>query len=157
MKINKIFFICYVVVILIVLVFYLFNHDTHKIYLSNKYYNEGSFIKVKSDDLNNLENENYILFTYNNYCNMSIPCEDIFKEFMEKYKINFLSMPFDEFKKTKFYKKVKYAPSVIVVKKGSIVTYLDANSDDDLDRYQDVNEFKKWLDNYIYFSKDNKK
>ncbi len=156
MKINKISFICYFVVILIVLVFYLFNHDSNKIYLSNKYYNDGNFIKVKSDDLNNLENENYILFTYNNYCNMSKPCEDIFKEFMEKYKINFLSMPFDEFKKNDFYKKVKYAPSVIVVKKGKIVAYLDANSDDDLVKYQDVNEFEKWLDNYVYFSKNSK-
>lgn len=156
MKINKISFICYFVVILIVLVFYLFNHDSNKIYLSNKYYNDGNFIKVKSDDLNNLENENYILFTYNNYCNMSKPCEDIFKEFMEKYKINFLSMPFDEFKKNDFYKKVKYAPSVIIVKKGKIVAYLDANSDDDLVKYQDVNEFEKWLDNYVYFSKNSK-
>lgn len=156
MKIEKIFILSYILIVLILFGFYLFNHKTNKIYLDDKYYNKGSFIKVKSDSLSSLKNENYILFTYNNYCNMAIPCENIFQEFMKKYKIDFLSMPFDEFKKTSFYKKVKYAPSVIVVEKGKIVAYLDANSDNDLVKYQDVNKFKKWLDNYIYFSKDDR-
>ncbi len=129
------------------------NDNTGKIYLNDKYYNNGNFIKVKGNDLSNINNENYILFTYNNYCNMAIPCENIFQEFMTKYKIDFLSISFEEFKKTKFYQTVKYAPSVLVVEHGNIVAYLNANSDDDLEKYQDTNKFEEWLNNYIYFSK----
>ena len=124
----------------------------NKIYLSDKYYNKGNFIKIKDSDLSNLDNENYLLFTYNNYCNMAIPCENIFQDFMTKYKIDFLSIPFDEFKKTKFYRTIKYAPSVLIVEKGSIVAYLDANSNDDLEKYQDASKFEEWLNKYVYFS-----
>ena len=76
------------------------NKTIEKFSLDKKYYNTGEFIKVKSDDLSKLDNENYILYTYNNYCAFSIPCEDVFKEFMNKYKIDFLSISFDEFKNT---------------------------------------------------------
>ena len=118
-----------------------------KITLPEKYYNEGKFITINS--LENLENETYILYTYNNYCSFEIPCDKIFKEYMEKYKIDFLSMPFKEFKNTKFYYKVKYAPSVIIVKEGKIISYLNANKDQDLQKYQDVHEFEKWINKYI--------
>ena len=127
------------------------NNTTDKIYLNDKYYNKGEFKKIKN--LSNLDNDNYILFTYNNYCDLAIPCENIFKDFMTKYKIDFLSMPFEEFKKTEFYKTIKYAPSIVIIKKGSIIAYLDANSDEDLEKYQDVNKFEEWLNNYIYISK----
>ena len=70
------------------------------------------------------------------------------KDQIEKYKIDFLSISFEEFKTTKFYQTVKYAPSVLVVEHGNIVAYLNANSDD-----QDTNKFEEWLNNYIYFSK----
>ena len=43
------------------------NDNTGKIYLNDKYYNNGNFIKVKGNALSNINNENYILFTYNNY------------------------------------------------------------------------------------------
>ena len=123
-----------------------------KFYLDNKYYQSENFIKVNSKEISKLKNNNYILFTYNNYCTLPIPCEFIFEEFMKEHKISFLSISFEEFKKTNIYKKVKYAPSIIIVKNGKIISYLDANSDEDLDKYQDVCAFEKWLENYIYFT-----
>ena len=128
------------------------NKTIEKFSLDKKYYNTGEFIKVKSDDLSELDNENYILYTYNNYCAFSIPCEDVFKEFMNKYKIDFLSISFDEFKNTGFYKKIKYAPSIIIVKEGRIVTYLDPNSDDDFDKYQDATKLEEWIKEYVELS-----
>ena len=124
-----------------------------KIYLDDEYYSTGTFINIKNSDLSDLKDKNYVLFTNNNYCSMSIPCDKIFLEFMEKYKIDFLYMSFDELKKISFHKKIKYAPSVLVVNKGKIIAYLDANSDDDLEKYQDVNKFEDWISKYIYFSK----
>ncbi len=118
-----------------------------KVRLTEKYYNEGKFITINS--LENLEQETYILYTYNNYCSFEIPCDKIFKEYMEKHKIDFLSMPFKEFKNTKLYGKVKYAPSVIIVKEGKVIAYLNANKDQDLNKYQDVHEFENWINKYI--------
>lgn len=129
------------------------NDDIKRFYLNDKYYNEGNYIKIDNNDLKKLENESYVLFTYNGYCSMTSSCEEIFKEFMEKYKIDFLSMHFEDFKKTKLYDKVKYAPSVILVENGKIKAYLDANEDDDLEYYRDSNKFANWMNNYVYFSK----
>ena len=124
-----------------------------RMYLSDKYYNLGEFIKVDNKSLEKLNKDNYILFTYNPYCNLPISCEKIFEEFMKKYNIDFLSIPFDKFKETKYYDKIKYAPSIIIIKEGEIIDYLDANSDEDFKKYQDVSEFEKWLDSYVYFGK----
>jgi hypothetical protein len=128
------------------------NDDIKRLYLTDKYYNKGNFIQVSNDDLSKLDDETYVLFTYNNYCTLPISCENIFKEFMEKYKIDFLSITFEDYKNTKFYDVVKYAPSILIISKGDVIAYLDANSDDDLDKYQDVDSFEQWLNNYIYFN-----
>ena len=42
---------------------------TKRIYLTSSYYNKGEFIKV--DDLTTLESDTYVLFTYNNFCNLA--------------------------------------------------------------------------------------
>lgn len=138
-------------ILLILSVFFLTKKE--QIYLTKKYYKSGNYIEVGSEQLEKLKKDTYVLFTYNSYCNLKIPCETIFKKTMEKYKIDFLSTPFVEFKKTKFYKKVNYAPSVLIVSKGKIISYLDANKDSDLEKYQDDKKFEKWLQKYIKLSK----
>lgn len=86
---------------------------------------------------------------------MSVPCDKIFESFMEKYSIDFLKISFENFKNTLFYNEVKYAPSVIIINNEKIISYLDANKDEDLQKYQHEKEFEKWLNNYIYFNNKN--
>lgn len=129
------------------------NDDKERIYLSDEYYRKGEFIDLNSKDLLDKKNDTYVLFTYNSYCNLPVSCEEIFKDFAKKYKIDFISISYEEFKKTKFHDTVEYAPSVMIIKSNNIVGYLDANSDDDLNVYQDLNEFESWMDKYIYFNK----
>ena len=151
MKKKIIIGIVIVIIIGIFIYWKYFYQSNGKFYLDNKYYGGDNFIKVSNNDLSIFDSNSYVLFTYNHYCSLPIPCETIFEEFMSKYKIAFLSIPIEEFKKTWIYQKVKYAPSIIIVRNGHIVDYLDANSDDDLDKYQDVDEFEKWIGEYIYF------
>ena len=124
-----------------------------KFYLDDIYYNDGNFITVDAETLNNIDDKNYLLYTYNNFCIFQIPCDDIFKSVMEKHNIDIIGIPFSEFKNTRYYDKVKFAPSVIIIKNGEIVAYLDAESDEDFNRYQDVNEFESWLNEFIYLTK----
>ena len=122
----------------------------NRIYLSSKYYNNaGVYLDIKGEALNELENDNYVLYTYNPYCTFEIPCDEIFKVFMEKYKVSFLSMPFSEFKKTKFYETIKYGPTIVIVSRGTIIAYLDANSNFDLVKYQKPSSFEAWIKKYI--------
>lgn len=124
-----------------------------KFYLSDKYYGDGEYIKIKSSSIKKNNSDSYVLFTYNNYCSLAIPCEDVFEDFMKDNNIKFLSIPFEEFKNTYLYDTIKYGPSIVIVKKGKIITYLDANDNEDLEKYQDVSKFKDWISEYIYLEK----
>ena len=126
---------------------------TQKFYLDEQYYNQGDFIEITSEDFENLDSQNYVLFTYNNYCAFSIPCDKIFKEFMAENKIDFLSMSYEEFKETKLHDTVEFAPSVIIVKNWKIVDYLNSEKDKYLDMYQDVDKFWQWIQKYIIINK----
>lgn len=150
---KKKYIIILIIVPLIIAIIYMLIHNQEKFYLNDKYYNNSSFIEIDSNKIQRLNNENYLLFTYNNYCTLPIPCEYIFEDFMKKYNISIISIPFKEFKKTKYYKRVKYAPTVIIIKKGRIISFLDANSEKDLDKYQNINDFEKWISKYIYLDK----
>lgn len=152
---KKKIIICSIVLLLIVLL--VLNRISHsKFYLDDKYYNinynTNSFIEIDKTKISELNKDSYLLFTYNNYCSLPIPCEYIFEDFMSKYNISIVSIPFKEFKETKYYKKVKYAPTIIIIKEGNIVAYLDANSEKDLDKYQNIEEFVSWISKYIYLN-----
>jgi len=146
---KKIIYIFVIVVFILIAVLFI-NKKDKKIYLDKKYYNEGNYIEVDENEINK-NNDNYILFTYNNYCSFSVPCDSIFKEFMEKYKIDFLKIKFDKFKNTKYYESIKYGPSIIIIKNNEIIAYLDPESDEDKNKYENSSEFEKWIYNYIYF------
>ena len=74
---------------------------------------------------------------------------------MDKYNLTFLNLPFEEAKNTFIYSSVKYAPSIVIVRGKKIAAYLDVNSDNDYSKYQNANEFEKWLSKYIYLEKGN--
>lgn len=119
--------------------------------LEDKYYNNNTFISSTSTEIDEyLENkESFILYAYNNYCTFSIPCESIFESFMINNNISIVSIPYSEFKNTKLSKKIKYAPTVIIIDKGKVITSLNAESDNDLPKYQDADEFTNWIKEYI--------
>ena len=128
--------------------------SNNTIYLEDNLYNNNEFISIDSTSINNKLDTTYLLYTYNNYCSMKIPCENIFKSVMEEYNISMYSISYKDFKDTYLHDTVKYAPSVIIVDKGKIISYLDPNSDEDYDRYQDTNSFTKWLKKYIQLKRN---
>ena len=151
MKNKKSIIIVIVIIIsIIILTFLGYICKKEKFYLEVNYYTYD-MKKVSYSDINKLEKEkkSFILFTYNPYCSLKIPCDKIFEEYAKNKNITILTIPFDKFKKTEYYKTVKYAPSVIIINKGRIITYLDAEKDKDIKLYQDTNKFGNWIEKYI--------
>lgn len=137
--------------ILLLAVAVLISGCTNKFYLDQEFYKtDGEFVDITSDDFDNLVYQNYVLFVYNNYCAFSVPCDEIFRQYMEQNHINFLSMSYEEFKNTKLHQTVDFAPSVIIVRNWRIIDYLDSEKDEYLDMYQDVEKFWEWFERYIY-------
>ncbi len=156
---NKIILIVVILLVLIIIGILLFVNGSKKIekfYLDDEYYNELGLVTVEKDDFEKLlsEKKNFLLFIYNDVCSFKIPCDTIYDKVAKDNKFEILQMNFREFKDTSLYGKVKYAPSVIVIKDGKIVDFLDAESDEDLDRYQDGDKFLEWLSSYIYLNKE---
>ena len=139
-----------VIIILLVLLFKK-NDDVTKIDLSLEYYNSGQFIKSTSEEVEKLldEKKSFLVYTYNNFCSFEVPCEEIFKVPLSKYNIDIIDLPIKEFRKTRLFNTVKFAPSVVIINKGEILAYLDADSDDDYNKYQNTEEFEEWLLNYV--------
>lgn len=150
MKNKKSIIIMVIIISIIILTFLGFICKKEKFYLEDNYYTYD-MKKVSYSDINKLEKEkkSFILFTYNPYCSLKIPCDKIFEEYAKNKNITILTIPFDKFKKTEYYKTVKYAPSVIIINKGKIITYLDAEKDKDIKLYQDTNKFGNWIEKYI--------
>jgi len=145
--------ICILILIGIFTSLILLNRKVNKFYLDDKYYNEGNYIKIDSLEFDKIKNQSYVLFTYNNFCHLQIPCDQVFLKVMKKYKIDFLSMEYSEYKKTYLHDKVKFAPTIIVVNNGKIVAYLDSEKDSDLNKYQNEEAFDNWISQYIYTKK----
>lgn len=151
MKNKKSIIIVIVIIIsIIILTFFWYICKKEKFYLEDNYYNYD-MKKVSYRDINKLEKEkkSFVLFTYNPYCSLKIPCDKFFEEYAKNKNITILTIPFDKFKRTEYYKTVKYALSVIIINKGRIITYLDAEKDKDIKLYQDTNKFGNWIEKYI--------
>ena len=135
--------------------FVIYKNNNKPFYLDEKYYNQNDFIEVSTKDVNKLiENKSsFVIYVYNNFCNFKIPCESIFKEFIDINKVGILKMKFEDFKSTDLYNKVKLAPTVIIVKDGKIIDYLQSDSDEDTNRYQDIKSFEKWIKKYVILKK----
>ena len=125
------------------------NKKEEKFYLDDKYYGRKEFIEIDEKEYENIKNESFILYTYNNYCNLPKPCHDVFENYGKEKNIAIVSMPYEYFKKTKLHDDVRFAPSVIIIKNGKIIDYLDSEKDEDLDKYQDEKAFGKWIEKYI--------
>ena len=136
------------IIILIIFVTLIISNKSEnnlKVYLSDKYYNTGSALKLNVEDIDSITNDSYILFIYNNACGMARNCDEVFSSVFNKLKIDYYKMPYDDFSKTKYNSIVKYAPSIIIIKDEEVLSYLDANNDEHLKYYQNEDDFERWL------------
>ncbi|CDB28498.1 putative uncharacterized protein [Firmicutes bacterium CAG:582] len=125
--------------------------ENSKFYLNDEYYNAGKLVDIDSKELTNIlkSNDSFILFTFNPYCNFKVSCENVVENFSKNNNITIFKIPFEEFKSTKLYNTIKYAPSIILINKGKIETYLDPNKDEDSIKYQEEKALKDYIEMYI--------
>ena len=93
------------IVIILICLFLTSCESSSKISIEKEYYQESKFINVKNEEIEKLKEDkkSFIVFVYNNYCLLEIPCDEIFKKVMDKYNISFLYLPYEEMKITFIY------------------------------------------------------
>lgn len=126
-------------------------NKTTSMYLEEKYYNNAEFINLDINTLNTLidNKETFVIFIYQPLCYASNDFEKVLTEFINTNNISIYKLAYTDMKETNLKEKIQYYPSFIIYQKGKVVDYLDANSNDDLEYYKNINGFTKWFTKYI--------
>ena len=148
-----------IVIVITVLAVFFINKDTntHELFhVNDRYYNSNRIVEITKEDLIKKENnkESFLLFIYQPMCFASDKFNIILYDFVKKYDLSFLKIQFSEIEETELETCIKYYPSISIYKDGKVVAYLDANEDEDTKYYKSVNDFKSWLEQFIYIKKE---
>ena len=119
--------------------------------LEEKYYGNMSIVNIDHKRYEELvdKKENFILYLYLDGCTSCQAFKPVVNNFVIKNKLTIYSIEYKELNQTNLKDDVEYAPSMIIMKKGKLKAFLDAQSDDDLKYYRDYEELKKWFEKYI--------
>ena len=107
------------------------------------------FLKIHAESRNIDDKESFAIFIHQPFCSTSYEFNKILTMFAEENKISFYKISFDEMKKTVMYENIKYYPSFAIYNNGKLIDFLEADSNEDLNRYKVMEEFKNWFNSYI--------
>ena len=82
-------------------------------------------------------------------CTMSSSFEEILDKYMKERTISVYKMSFTDMKKTELKNTIRFYPSFIIFKDGEVVDFLDADSDEDTNKYKEFDAFKEWFESYV--------
>lgn len=124
--------------------------------LEEKYYRNNQVNEIDESGFQTLieDKESFAMFIYQPLCAASDAFEVVLKEFINRYQISFYKMSFTNMKETSLGEKIKYYPSLVIYQDGKLVDYLDANSEDDKEYYQDIEGFTEWFLDYVTINED---
>ena len=138
-------------IIVLILISLLLVGCNGKIKLEDKYYKRSEFIDIDYLGVDDLikSKENFVVFIYQPMCTMSSEFEKLLDEYMDIKKISIYKMSFTDMKKTSLKDTVKFYPSFIIFKDGEVVDFLDADSDEDTNKYKILKAFNEWFEGYV--------
>lgn len=119
--------------------------------LEEKYYGESKFIEIDNEGYDKLisDKESFAIFIYQPLCAASSSFKEVLTEYSNTKGVVFYKMTQTQMKESKLGETLKYYPSLVIVKDGKVVDYLDANSSGDTRYYQNAENFNNWFTTYV--------
>lgn len=156
-KQNKIKLIILPVLLVIAILVAIYKLPNQKFYLEDSYYKTSEFITINNNELEKLikDKKSFVLFVYQPACVTSANFEKTLNEFLKEETLQIYKISFSDMKNTDLSKYIKYYPSFAIFSKGQMRDYLDASSDEDLPKYENKEQFKKWLTKYVILKENN--
>lgn len=151
MKVCLLIIIVIVGIIIIIERDLIFKTSNVLFYLEDKYYNEEVSIEISNLELENkIKNkESFALFIHQPACSKSYEFNKIQSLYQQNNNISFNKILFEDLQKTKLSKEIKYFPSFAIFNNGELVDFLDAESNDDILKYKEYDEFSNWFNSYV--------
>lgn len=128
-----------------------------KFYVEDKYYANPIAIETELTDIETLikQKESFAVFIYQPLCTTSYGLSEILKNYSQETGLSYYTIAYAKIKDSETFNFIKYYPSFVIFKKGKMVDFLDAESDDDTNKFKEKDEFSQWLESYIKIKDDN--
>lgn len=114
-------------------------------------YGNGGLIELSGEEYDKLVRDegSFVVVVRMEVCPAGFPVTDTVKALANQKDIKIYSLKDVEYKKTNLVEMVKYLPTVVIVRDGKVVDFLDAEDDGDLGRYRDAGELGEWVEQYF--------
>lgn len=122
-----------------------------KVTLSSEYINNSGIKEITKDEYQKLveEKKSFILLSHLPDCQAKIM--QYTKDYAAEHNILINDINWAAFREIAKENGVNFAPTVIVVSNGKIISFLRSDSDADIAKYNEYNDFKNWLDSLIKY------
>ncbi len=157
MKKTILIIIAILIVLGLILTGLWFYEKKQKFYLEDKYYANPIARETELSNINKLikDKESFVLFIYQPLCTTSYSLSQILDAYSKETGLSYYTIAYSKIKDTETFDYIKYYPSFVIFKKGKMVDFLDAESDDDTEKFKESDAFTTWLESYIKIRKDN--
>lgn len=120
-----------------------------KVELDAEYFADiDGFLEIDAEKYDEMINakKSFIVFVDQNGCNTADRLREYVLRYAKDKGITISRIMFADMKESLLHNSVKYYPSVAIIEKGDVRTYLRADSDEDAVIYNDYEEFKTWME-----------
>lgn len=115
-------------------------------------YEDGDFLELLTPErLSELTGagKSFVVFIDQSNCVVANRMRGFVTDYAKEAGIKVYRMMFSEMKETPLHEEIKYYPSMAIVSDGSLVAWLDADSDEDAAIYNDYGAFQEWMNQWI--------
>ena len=131
--------------------------DGPKIALDREYYCEGQncsdndLLELTVDEYRELSNakKTFAVFVDKDGCTTADKMRSFVLDYMKENGVKIYRISYEDMKETSMHELVKYYPSVAIISKGKVFKFLKADSNEDVDAFENKEAFNAWMNKYL--------
>ena len=130
--------------------------DPSETELDAEYYCEGTceeeFTELSKEDYEDLikKKKSFVIFVDQSGCDGADRLRKFSSDYFSENGVKIYKMMFADLKETTLHEKVKYYPSLVVIRKGNVRAFLRADSDEDADAFNQYGSFIDWVNKHVF-------
>ena len=112
---------------------------------------EGEFAELSKEDYEDLikKKKSFVIFVDQSGCDGADRLRKFSNDYFPESGVKVHKMMFSDLKETTLHEKVKYYPSLVVIRKGNVQAFLRADLDEDVDAFNQYGSFIDWVNQHI--------
>lgn len=121
--------------------------------LDDEYYGSSEYTDITKDEYEKLiaDKKTFVVMIDKTNCFTTEEMRENMASFPTDMQFRYYRMMWAEVKDSSLHEYVKFTPSVAIIYKGKVKDWLQADSDEDTEYFNDSEALKRWLKQYIIF------